>query len=188
MRFGQPQLPIAIGAGEAGQLRHRGGIQAARRHAEAHPVETQLALGMDTDTGTGSTVHQVNAVVGEGLTTDGLQFPNHRLPIGLKAQLINQIHQTTFVARHPIAMAPKVGQHRQGEGGKLLWSHPKAQGHCQFIALGREETSHHHREAQLTLPKRGEKGQIVVQQETVGGATNGHVELARQVAGAIGSE
>ena len=78
-----------------------------------------------------------------------------------------------------------MAQQRQAEQRQLLGAQPQAQGKGQLIALRREEAPHHHREAELALAMGGQEGQVVVQQEAVGGTPHRHVELARQVARAI---
>jgi len=81
-----------------------------------------------------------------------------------------------------------MAQHRQGEIGQLVGLQPEPEGDGQFIALGGEEAPHHHGEAEPAVVMGRQEGQVVVEQEAVGSTADGHVELAGQVARAIGAE
>ena len=158
---------------------------------QPQPAQAGLFLAVHPQAIAGGALHQMAAVMGERqgrLGGEAGVAGQHRLSIGLQAQGLDQIHQAALGADGPVALLLEVAQQRQGEQGQLLTGEPEAQGDGQLIALGGEEAAHHHGETQLAVVVGGQEGQIVMQQEAVGGTADGHVELAGQIAGAIGRQ
>ena len=129
--------------------------------------------------------HQMAAVVGNGdgsLPLQRLPALQHLLAIAIEPQGLHQVHHPAAVAGAAVARRLVVAQQRQGEARQLLRPQPQPQGDRQLVALGREEAAHHHGETELVAVEGRQEGQVVVQQEAVGGPADGDVELAGQVA------
>ena len=192
--FGEAQFAGAVAPRHGRQLDHGGGLQPAHRHVQPHPVQARLTLLLHAQAGAGRAVHQVGAIVRQHQLSDPPRIlqsqqlgeaVEHGLAVALQPQGFHQVHHSASVACLPVAVVLEVAQHRQGERRQLLPPQPQPQGDRQLVALGREKAAHHHGEPQLPPAQGRQKSQVVVEQEAVGRTAHGHVELARQVAGAV---